>query len=232
MTSGSPSRHCPAAASRPMTSRTWAAVTSVASSAGPRRTAFQRQRPRRPARFQGHDPRVGPAGDELRVALPAGVAVAEQPLRAGHRLRPQPVAHVAGQPDPPVVPLAQRDARQRLAQPADPDLAAVHRVIDAPVAPAAFRLQAQLRQHVHPLRPAREGVARLEQGVPAQPERAVQLIPEPRQQPRTTIRPVRAIAPGHNEGHGHRLGVFKFCGRNPKIIKRWPPHVTTTRRTQ
>ena len=24
--------------------------------------------------------------------------------------------------------------------------------------------------------------------------------------------------------------VFRFCGRNPKIIKRWPSHVTTTRR--
>jgi hypothetical protein len=24
--------------------------------------------------------------------------------------------------------------------------------------------------------------------------------------------------------------VFKFCGRNPKIIKRWPSLVTTARR--
>jgi hypothetical protein len=24
--------------------------------------------------------------------------------------------------------------------------------------------------------------------------------------------------------------VFTFCGRNPKIIVRWPLHVTTTRR--
>jgi hypothetical protein len=27
------------------------------------------------------------------------------------------------------------------------------------------------------------------------------------------------------ERHGHRLGVFPFCGRNPKIIMRWPCHV-------
>jgi hypothetical protein len=37
--SGSPSRQCPAPASRVTTSRTCAAVTPVSSSAGPRRTA-------------------------------------------------------------------------------------------------------------------------------------------------------------------------------------------------
>ena len=37
--SGSPSRQCPAAMIRATTSRTWAAVTAVASSAGPSRTA-------------------------------------------------------------------------------------------------------------------------------------------------------------------------------------------------
>ena len=39
MMSGSPCFHCPAATSRAITSRTCAAVTSVASSAGPSRTA-------------------------------------------------------------------------------------------------------------------------------------------------------------------------------------------------
>ena len=39
MMSGSPGFQCPAAMSRATTSRTWAAVTSVASSAGPSRTA-------------------------------------------------------------------------------------------------------------------------------------------------------------------------------------------------
>ena len=37
--SGSPSRQCPAAMIRPATSRIWPAVTAVASSAGPSRTA-------------------------------------------------------------------------------------------------------------------------------------------------------------------------------------------------
>ena len=36
---GSPSRQCPAAISRVITSRTWAAVTSASSSSGPSRTA-------------------------------------------------------------------------------------------------------------------------------------------------------------------------------------------------
>jgi len=39
MMSGSPGRQAPAAASRPVTSRSWAAVTSVSSSSGPSRTA-------------------------------------------------------------------------------------------------------------------------------------------------------------------------------------------------
>jgi hypothetical protein len=165
----------------------------------------QRQRPRRPAGLQCHDPGVGPAGDHLRVPLPARVAVAEQPLRAGLRIRPQPVAHVAGQPDPPVVPPARRDPGNRPAQPADPDLPAVHRVVDASVAPSALRLQAQLCQHVHPLRPARERVAGLEQHVPARPQRAVQFAPEPGQPRHPAIRPVLVLMPGHNESHGHRL---------------------------
>ena len=190
----------------------------------------QRQRPRRPSRLQRRDPGVRPAGDHLRVPLPARVAVAEQPLRAGLRVRPQPVAHVARQADPPVVPPAQRDPGHGPPHPADPDLTAVQRVVEASVTAAALRLQAQLRQHVHPLRPACQRVARLEQHVPAHPQRAVQLTPEPRQQAHPAIRPVLVLVPGHNESHGHRLGVFKFCGRNPKIIKRWPPHVTTPRR--
>src|SRR6266540_3049695 len=35
----------------------------------------------------------------------------------------------------------------------------------------------------------------------------------------------------HTAAHGHRL-VFELSRRNPKMIKRWPPHVTTTRRTR
>ena len=62
----------------------------------------QRQRPRRPARLQRHDHRVRPPRDHLRVPLPPRIAMAEQALRAGLRIRPQPAAHISRQPDPPV----------------------------------------------------------------------------------------------------------------------------------
>ena len=167
----------------------------------------QRQRPRRTARLQRHDPGVRPAGNHLRVPLAPRVTVAEQPLRAGLRVRPQPVAHIHSQPDPAILPLAQRDPGNRPPQPADPDLPAVQRIIDAAVPAAALRLQAQLRQHVHPLRPARQRVGHLEQHVPAHPQRAVQLAPEPRQPRHRAIRPIRVLMPGHNESHGHRLDL-------------------------
>ncbi|MGH3275658.1 MAG: hypothetical protein ACRDNZ_15205, partial [Streptosporangiaceae bacterium] len=66
---------------------------------------------------------------------------------------------------------------------ADHDIAAVQCVADAAVPAAKLRLQAQLRQHAHPLRPARQRVAHLEQRVPAPPERQVQLAAESRQPP-------------------------------------------------
>ena len=73
------------------------------------------------------------------------------------------VRDVAGQPDPAIIPAGQREAGQRPAQPPDPDHPAVGRGIDAAVTAAVHRLQAQLREHAHPLRPARQRVAGLEQ---------------------------------------------------------------------
>ena len=64
----------------------------------------QQPGPRGAARLQRGDERVRPARDHLRAVLPPPVAVAEQPLRAGSRVRPQPVAHIDRQPDPPVFP--------------------------------------------------------------------------------------------------------------------------------
>ena len=87
------------------------------------------------AGLQRGDPGVGPAGDELGVPLAARVAVTEQPLRAGLRAGAQPVAHIAGQPDPPVVPGRQRQRRQRHPQPADHDVPAVQRAVQAAVPP-------------------------------------------------------------------------------------------------
>jgi len=63
--------------------------------------------------------------------------VAEQPLRAGGRIGPQPVAYVCCQPDPAVVPGRQRQARQRPPQPREADFPAVQRVIHRSVAATA-----------------------------------------------------------------------------------------------
>ena len=79
----------------------------------------QRQRPGGAVGLQRDDPGVRPARDHLCVSLPARVGVAEQPLRAGLRVRLQPVRHVAGQPDPAVVPRAQRDRVHCPPQPRD-----------------------------------------------------------------------------------------------------------------
>ena len=230
--SGSPCFQCPAAMSRrdDVADLGGGDLGGVIGRAEPDRV--QRQRPRRAARLQRHDPGVRPARDHLRVPLPARVAVAEQPLRAGLRVRPQPVAHVAGQPDPPVVPPAQRDRR--------PVPAAAGR--SGPPRSSARRRRRRARGGTPApgtappaCAPAPAGTParrHLEQRVPAHPQRAVQLAPEPRQHApsRDPPRPPSRL-PGHNESHGHRLASSEFCGRNPKIIKRWPSHVTTTRRT-
>ena len=79
--------------------------------------SVQRQRPRRPARLQRRDEGVRPARDHLPVPLAPRVAVAEQPPRAGLRVRPQPVRDIAGEPDPAVVPPPQRDRGHGLPQP-------------------------------------------------------------------------------------------------------------------
>ena len=72
----------------------------------------QRQRPRRAARLQCRHDRVRPARDHLRVPLPARVGMAEQAVRAGLRVGPQPVAHIDRQPDPAVRPGRERQRGQ------------------------------------------------------------------------------------------------------------------------
>ncbi len=74
--------------------------------AGPQPDRVQRQHPaRRPRPQRGHH-RVRPARDHLRGVLPPPVHMAEHPLRAGARVRPQPRRHVHRQPDPAVRPAA------------------------------------------------------------------------------------------------------------------------------
>ena len=56
------------------------------------------------ARLQRGDEEVRPARDQSATSSAPRVDVAEQPLRAGRRARPQPVAHIHRQPDPPIAP--------------------------------------------------------------------------------------------------------------------------------
>ena len=99
----------------------------------------QRQRPRCAPGLQRDDEGVRPARDQLRVPFFPRVGVAEQPFRAGFSVRPQPVAHVGGQPDPAVLPRLQRQRRQRPPQPGEMDVPAVQRVVHGAVPAAALR---------------------------------------------------------------------------------------------
>jgi hypothetical protein len=65
-------------------------------------------------------------------------------------------------------------ARQYPPQPRNLDYAAANRVIHRAVPAAALRLQRQLRQHVHPLRPAHHRISQLEQYIRAPGEAPVQ----------------------------------------------------------
>jgi hypothetical protein len=194
----------------------------------------QHRRPAAAARFQRGDEGVRPARDHLRVPLAAAVAVAEHPLRAGRRARPQPVADIGRQPDPPVRPRRQRQRSQRPAQPRDIDPAGIDRVIGRPVPAAVLRLQRQRRQHPHrPVR-AQHRIGQLEQRIGPRRQAPVQVAAEGRQHATGLISARRALdprlEPRHTERHGHRL-IFKFCGRNPKMMTRWPSAITATRRT-
>ena len=104
---------------RSTTRRAWAAVTSATSSSGPRQTASRSCAPRGPARLQGGDERVRPAGNELiRGPSAAAVDVTEQTLRAGRRVGAEPVAHVDREDEAPV------DGLRHAAGPPEPAAAA------------------------------------------------------------------------------------------------------------
>src|SRR4249920_1459083 len=110
--SGSLSRCRPATRSRSMSSRTWAAVTSVGSSLGPSRCAsrivVQLVRPVSSAATNEY----GQPGIICAEPFATAVAVAEQPLAAGWRVGAQPGAHVHGQRDAALVVAGDRQIGQ------------------------------------------------------------------------------------------------------------------------
>ena len=112
----------------------------------------QHRGPRGAPGFQGGDERVRPARDHLRAALPAAVDVAEQPVRAGRRVRAQPRADIHGQHDPPIGGSGQRQRCQRPAQPLRLDPALVERVVHGAVPAAVLGEQGQLDQRASPAR--------------------------------------------------------------------------------
>jgi hypothetical protein len=195
---------------------------------------IQHRRPAGPAGFQRGGEGVRPARDHLRVALAAPVHVAEHPLRAGDRARPQPVAHIGCQPDPPVRPGRQGQRRQRPAQPREIDPAGLNRVIGRAVPAAVLRLQRQRRQRPHRPICAQHRIGQSGQRIGPRHQAPEELAAEGRQHATGLISARRALhprlEPRPTERHGHRL-ILKFCGRNPKMMTRWPSAITVTRRT-
>jgi hypothetical protein len=146
---------------------------------GPQPHRVQHRGPRGPPRLQRRDHRIRPARDHLRLPLPAPVDVAEQPLRAGRRARPQPVAHIGGQHQPPIGRPRQRQGRHRPAQPADGEPAMIDRVIQRAVAAPVLRGQRQPGQRLHrPIR-AQHRIGQLEQLITARGQAGMEIQPEP-----------------------------------------------------
>ena len=169
----------------------------------------QRRGPRGGARAQRGHERVRPPRDHLPGVPAPPVHVAEHPLRAGPRLRAQPVAYVGGQPDPPVRPARQRHGADRPPQPRHIDPAGVQRVIHRAVPPAVPGHQRQPGQHPHrPVR-AQHRISQLEQLITPRGQAPVQLPAEPRQHPPRVpcFQQVLAVIPDlcHTGSHGRRL---------------------------
>ena len=209
--SGCPGRRrasCPAARSRPTTSRSWAAVTAVASSVWAEPHRVEHRSPRRAPGFQRGDERVRPARDHLRLTLAAAVGVAEQPLRAGRRVRAQPrAAHRRPARSARRPPAGQRQPGQRPAQPTGLDPALVERVIHRAVPAAVLGHQRQLHQRPHRAVGAQHRVGQLEQRIRPRGQTRVELPPEPDE-----ITSPRRVSPWprrqhlrHTDHRGHRL---------------------------
>jgi hypothetical protein len=194
----------------------------------------EHRRPRRAAGFEGGDERVGPSGDQLRRILPAPVDVAERPLRARGGIRTQPRADIDRQHDPATVNTRDRQRGDHTLQPIDIYSTTVYSVVQGAVAPPMFGSQGELDEGPYRTAGAQQCVGQLEQCIAASGQAMVERATE-RGQVDTRI-DARLLADGHRVGHtdthGHRLSSSRmFCGRNPKMIGRWPPFPSTTRRT-
>jgi hypothetical protein len=124
--------------------------------------------PGRPARFEGGDEGVRPAGDELvRGASAAAVDVAEQAVRAGRRVGTEPVADVDRQDQAPVGGPRHRQTGKHLPQLGHVHVPAVQRLVHSAMPTPVLGHQRQVHRRGHrPVR-AQQRVHEVEQFVPA-----------------------------------------------------------------
>jgi hypothetical protein len=148
----------------------------VASSAGPSPHRIQRQRLGARPRLQRRDHGVRPARDQLHVPLPPRITMADQPIRADGRIRPQQVLTSTasrirpfGQAGTGGPAAAGRSASGRSSARHTPRRGA-----------AALPRQRQLHGHVYPVLLAQHRIGQLEQCIPGACRASVQLAAEPR----------------------------------------------------
>lgn len=94
---------------------------------------IQRCGPRGAARFQGDDPRIGPARDHEVLVLAAAVGMAERARIAGGGVRSKPRRDVHGEDQPTVGRPRQHHRGQRSSQPGDLDAALVEAAVQRTV---------------------------------------------------------------------------------------------------
>ena len=180
--SGSPSLQCLAVTSRPTTSRSWAAVTAVASSAAPSRTAsssaVQDVRPASSAATNEY----GQPGMNWSAERPRpSVDVAEEPLRAGGGVRAQPVRDVHREHDPLVGRRRDRQRAERDPHPGEVDGPVVDRVVERAVPAPVLRHERELHQRLDRPVGAQHRIDEFEQPIRASSQRVVEFQPEPGQ---------------------------------------------------
>lgn len=124
--------------------------------------------PGRPARFEGGDEGVRPAGDELvGGASAAAVDVAEQAVRAGRRVGAEPVTDVDRQDQAPVGGLRHRQPGQHLPQPGHVHTSVVQRLVHRAVPAPVLGHQREVHRRGHRTVRAQQRVDEVEQFVPA-----------------------------------------------------------------
>jgi hypothetical protein len=121
-----------------------------------------------PARFEGGDEGVGPAGDELVRGVSAAVVdVAEQALRSGRGALADPVADVDRQDQAAVGGSWHRQTGQHLSQPGYIHVPAVQRVVHRTVPTPVLGHQRQIHRRSHRTVHTQQRIDKLEQLVPA-----------------------------------------------------------------